>query len=201
MVRAADRPHLEDRGVQVRHSSITYLGCTLDGRTITPSGHPASFQAKHLAASGEAMEIRYTAQCHHEALVLGCDHYVLSVFVGTSKWELYEREVDPFFAAEYLEKCAEFWRFVENDVEPPAAPPLAVPAPRRLRSVDMLANNAWAIEAERWLQTRPIAKDHERAAKELKAMVEDDVGLAAGHGVQIKRGRNGSLYITETDND
>jgi hypothetical protein len=46
-----------------------------------------------------------------------------------------------------------------------------------------------------------MAKDHERAAKELKAMVEDDVGLAAGHGAQIKRGRNGSLYITEATND
>ena len=66
----------------------------------------------------------------------------------------------------------------------------------------MTLSNGWATtEALRWRQTSPIAKDHERAAKELKAMVEDDVALATGHGVQIKRGRDGSLYITETDND
>jgi hypothetical protein len=34
---------------------------------------------------------------------------------------LYEREFDPFLAAEYLEKCAEFSQFVETDSEPPAA--------------------------------------------------------------------------------
>jgi hypothetical protein len=32
-------------------------------------------------------------------------------------------------------------------------------------------------------------------------MVEDGAGVAAGHGVQIKQGRNGNLHITETDND
>ena len=69
---------VEDRRIQIRNPAIPYLGCTLDGRTTTATGHPASFQTKHLASSGEAMEIRYTAQCHHEALVHGYDYYVLS---------------------------------------------------------------------------------------------------------------------------
>jgi hypothetical protein len=32
-----------------------------------------------------SLATRVTAQCHSEVLVLGCDHYVLSGFVGNSK--------------------------------------------------------------------------------------------------------------------
>ena len=36
--------------------------------------------------------------------------------------------------------------------------------------------------------------------KELKALVEDDVSRAFGHGVEIKRAKNGNLSIKEISN-
>jgi predicted phage-related endonuclease len=179
------------------HSRLPFIGVTLDGLTTTEDGFDATLQAKHVSQSNEAMELRYTAQCTHEALVLGYDHYVMSVFVGSSKWELYEREVDPFFAAEYLALCEEFWDYVVTDREPPAPPPLPVPPPRRLRTVDMTASNIWAEYAGVWRSLKPSHQRFEAAAKELKRLIEPDVGLATGHGVQVKRGRNDALYISE----
>lgn len=184
-------------GEHVRHPIFPYLGVTLDGVSQTALGFPATVQAKHVGADNEATEIRYTAQCHHEAACLGFDHYMMSMFVGNSKWVLHEREVDPFFTEEYLAKAAQFWRFVEADIEPPSADPLPVPPPRQLRTVDMEGNNEFASFAVDWLRMKGPAKVFEDAAKALKKMIEPDVGLAIGHGVQIKRGRNDALYITE----
>ena len=185
------------RGEHVVHPTIPFMAVTLDGVSPTALGFPATVQAKHTGRDDEAMEIRYTAQCHHEAACLGYDHYMLSVLVGNSKWVLHERETDPFFTEEYIAKCREFWRYVEADEEPPAAEPLAVPPPRQLRTVDMEGNNEFASFALDWLRMKGPAKAFDEAAKALKKLIEPDVGLATGYGIQIKRGRNDALYITE----
>jgi predicted phage-related endonuclease len=184
-------------GEQVVHPQLPFLGVTLDGMSETEDGHPATVQAKHVGNADEAMELRYTAQNHHEAACMGVEHYIMSVFVGNNKWVLIEREVDPFFTEEYLSKCQEFWQYVELDVPPPAAAPLPVPPPRKLRTVDFDGNNQFASMAVDWIRFKGPAKAYEEAAKGLKSMVEIDVGLAIGHGIQIKRGRNDALYITE----
>lgn len=182
---------------QVTHNCIPYLGVTLDGMSYTETGHPAPLNAKHVSKNDEATSSRYMAQGTHEALVTGCDHFMFSMFVGSNRWVLEEYAVDPFFAEEYLAKCEQFWTYVELDERPPAAEPLPVPPPRTLRTVDMTGNNEWANFALDWLKLRGPAKAFEIAAKTLKDMVEEDVGLAIGHNIQIKRGRNDALYISE----
>lgn len=182
---------------QVTHPTIPYLGVTLDGFSCTEMGFPAPVNAKHVSRADEAMEIRYTAQGTHEAIVTDCDHYMFSVFVGNNKWELFESEVDPFFAEEYLSLCEQFWQHVASDTPPATVTPLPVPAPRRLRTVDMEGNNEFASYALDWLRLRGAAKAFDSAAKSLKGLVDLDVGLCHGYGIQIKRGRNDALYISE----
>ncbi len=125
------------RGEFVRHPTIPYLAANLDGVTTTSGGQLAYIDAKHVGRAGDQLTLRYTAQGTHCAIVLGYDWWCLSTLIGNSRWELTEQEVDPFFAAEYLEKSAEFWRYVERDEEPPPAPALPVPPPRKLRIVQL----------------------------------------------------------------
>lgn len=181
-------------GEQVIHRTIPYLGCTLDGFV---ADLPAPLQCKHVARLDDATELRYTAQLTHEAVATDCDRYVMSVFIGNNKWEMLEGEVDPFFREEYLEQCRQFWLYIEQDVEPPAAQPLPVPPPRQLMTVDMESSNEWCEWAYQWLGNRPAAQLCDRAAKHLKAMVEPDVGIATGAGVTVKRGRDDRLYLSE----
>ena len=184
-------------GEQVTHPKYPFLGVTLDGYSVTEGGYPAPVNAKHVAQDNLATELRYMAQGTHEALCTGCDHFMFSMFVGNNKWVLTEHEVDPFFAEEYIGKCGQFWYYVETGERPPLAEPLPVPPPRQLRTIDMTGNNQFAECAHEWLRLRGPAKAFETAAKSMKSMVEPDVGLVTGYNVQIKRGRNDALYISE----
>lgn len=178
------------RGDFMVHPTIPYLAANLDGVTVTADGQPAYVDFKHVGRSGDQLTLRYTAQCTHCAAILGLDWWVLSVFVGNSKWELTEQEIDPFFAADYLAKCAEFWKFVEADQEPPPVEPLPVPPPRKLRIVrlDDEFRDEWpnwagdCIRAFRkYVETKPAHDAHEASKREVKDLMPEDVG-------EIRRG-------------
>src|SRR5258707_292729 len=181
----------------------TPLGANLDGVTTTSGGKPAYIDFKHVGKSGDQMTLRYTAQCTHCALLLGFDDWALSTFVGNSKWELIEQEVDPFFAAEYLAKCGEFWGYVERDEEPPEADPLPVPPPRKLRTVtidlESPASN-WEgsiiLPVTRFLDTEGAAKANAIAREEIKSTLPEDVGLCVVGLVDLKRDKAGKLTIS-----
>lgn len=183
-----------------RHPEIAYLGCTLDGITRTSRDKRAAWQAKHVGRSGEAMELRYTAQGTHEALCCGYDWYVLSVFIGNAKWELHEVEVDPLFALEYLQKCHEFWSYVERDRRPPEVDPLAVPPPQRLRTIHLedLNRDHWpnwgspmAHEIEAFAGTKRAADLHALTREHIKSLLPDDVGEVTRGLFRLQRTKAG----------
>jgi hypothetical protein len=196
---------VERRGQQARHPTIPHLGCTLDGLTRTSGGDLATFQAKHVGRAGEQLVLRYTAQCTHEALCLGCDWFVMSTFVGNSKWELTEQEVDPFFAQDYVQKCAEFWRYVERDESPPDAVALPVPPPKRLRTVlldDLSVADwpNWGGEMVRhfgsFANTLSAHQAHEIAKRNIKDLMPDDVGLITRGLIKAARYKAGAVRIS-----
>ena len=132
-----------------------FMRCSLDG-IIDPLN--AVWQAKHVNAFSKIEEVvaRYTPQVTHEMIVTGCDKAVLSVFIGTDKYEAVEVGLEEFFASAYIERCVEFWGYVERDEPPPGAPALAVPVPaEKLRKVSMLGQQhdaeikAWREQRER----------------------------------------------------
>jgi hypothetical protein len=76
--------------------------------------------------------------------------------------------------------------------------PVAAPVPpEQWRSVDMSQSNAWTQWAADWLENQKPAKTFEKAAKELKALVEPDVGHAYSNLVEAKRSKNGAIRISE----
>lgn len=195
-----------------RHPEIPYLACTLDGESSTSGGFRAAWQAKHVGKSGEAMQLRYTSQGTHEALCLGTDWYVLSVFVANSKWELHECEIDPFFASEYLEKAAEFWSYVERDTEPPEVGPLPVPPPKRLRIVQL--EDAFREDWPNWgaemagyirtfAETKATADLHHLTREQIKRLTPEDVGTITRGRFTLKKATNGviRMSLAELDDD
>ncbi len=179
-------------------TAYPFMRCTLDGLTTTGAGNPAVFQAKHVNAFSKIEDVaqKYMAQIHHEMHVCGVRHAILSVFIGTLTYEHVEIECDDFYLAQLIDREREFWRCVESGEPPVQTAPVPAPAlPTKFRTVSMEGNNAWASNSADWLANGAAAKKFETAAKEIKALVESDVGTATGHGIEVKRSKAGSLTI------
>lgn len=174
--------------------------CELDG--LTDYG-TAIFEAKHVNAFtniGEQAE-KHIWQLHHNMHVAGVSKAILSVFFGNLKWEYVEIDEDPAITAQLLEAEAEFWEMVQSDTMPEdkAAQTVEV-AFDDMREVDMTGSNEWADLAVDWVSTKPNADTFAKAAKGIKALVEGDVKLAIGHGIQAKRSKSGAITIKEASN-
>lgn len=187
------------RGQVYRHPDHQYIGTTIDGLVMI-LGAPAIVQCKHVNAFSkiEEVERRYYAQVAHEMLCTGATLGFLSVFIGTHRHEIVEIHRDEAYTEALLGLEAAFWGYVERDEPPPQQEPLANPErPEALRAVEMQGNNLWADQAAAWLQNLGPSRLCERAAKGLRELVAPDVAHAFGHGVEIKRGRDGRLYLRE----
>lgn len=189
-----------DRNSLHRRHDRHYMRCELDGLTLTESGAGAIFEAKHVNAFSSIEEVvqRYMPQLHHNMHCANVRHAVLSVFLGTQKHEIFEVEMDDFYLAALLDAEEDFWRCVEGRTPPEGfEPPPAPVAFEKMREVDFTGSNEWAAFAADWLANKDAAKKFETSSKGLKALVEPDVGLAKGHGVQVKRSKAGSLTISQ----
>lgn len=188
------------RGEIYTHPDYSFIGATLDGLTLIGGG-PAIVQCKHVNpfAKIEEVEQRYYPQVAHEMLCTGASLAFLSVFIGTLKHEIVEMRRDRDYTARLLELECEFWRYVEGDEMPSEREGLAAPVkPETFRTLDMSQSNAWCSNAADWLTNLAASKICDKAAKELRALVEADVGLAVGAGVEAKRSKDGrSIYLRE----
>lgn len=189
------------------HGDRGFMRCTLDGLTTTAAGKPAVFQAKHVNAFSKIEEVtqRYMPQVHHEMHVAGMGHAILSVLMGTMAYEVIEIPCDEFYLAQLIDRERAFWDCVVNDTPPCVLEPIAAPVmPTEFRTVDMQGNNEWADAAADWLAGIEAVKKCAAAEirikgdkkKKLKGLLESDVGLATGHGIQAKRAKNGAVTIT-----
>jgi predicted phage-related endonuclease len=185
-------------GEMVVSKTHPFMRCTLDGITATADGKSAVFEAKHVGGFEpiETVVGRYQPQIHHAMHVAGLNRAVLSIFVGTRSWEMFEIECDDFYLAQLIDREREFWRCVESGEPPVQTATVAAPAmPTKFRTVSMEGNNTWASNAADWLANQTAAKSFEMASREIKALVEPDVGTATGHGIEVKRSKAGALTI------
>ncbi len=179
-----------------------YRSCTLDGETTTEAGDFAVFEAKHVNMMSKMDEVvqRYMPQLHHNSALAGVRHAVLSVFIGTMKWEFYEVEIEDWYLAELHQREEEFWAHVQSDTPPVDMPEIAAPIPvDEMRTVDMTGNNAWASSAADWLESRLAAKKFEKSTKTIKEMIDGDVRRGYGHGIDASRNKRGAIAIKECD--
>ena len=187
------------RGEVYRHPDHQYIGTTIDGLVLIED-RPAIVQAKHVNAFAkiEEVERRYFAQVQHEMLCTGSSLGFLSVILGTQRHEIIEIPRSENYMESLLALEQAFWRYVEADEPPPSQEPLATPEkPDAVRVVDMAASNMWGSWAAVWLRNLAPSRQCDQAARELRALIEPDVAHAFGAGVEVKRGKDGRLYLRE----
>lgn len=171
-----------------------FMTANLDGLV----GTEAVFEAKHVNPFAKDDEIigRYWWQLQHYMIVTNLPRAYLSVIFGTQRWDWFTVEADTDDQIALIEREREFWRYVELDQEPPDAPAVQPNIPAT-RSVDMTGNNEWGAAAADWLEHREGAKRFKAAEKALKDNTPDDAVRAFGHGIEVKRAKNGALRIGE----
>jgi hypothetical protein len=190
-----------------------FMAANLDGITQTKNGF-AYWDAKHVGRLDEATVLRYTPQMTHCCTILGLDWWVLSVFIGNSKWEMVENEIDPMYQADLIAKEREFWQFVTDDIEPPEAEaaPVLPPKPQpKLRSIivptddpDVYAalcrSNNWIGDAKKHVEaiigTDAAAKVWAIHREDMKTLVPEDVGEFVWGRYRLARSRAGAVTQT-----
>ena len=170
--------------------------CTLDGFI---AGKAAVWEAKHTSAFVKPEDVleRYMPQLQHNMAVAKAERAILSVIFGNHKFEIFEVTSDWLYQLDLLAAEKAFWASVQ-DGTPPGAPPIPIaPKAAGVREVCLEGQNSWAAAAADWLAHRGAAKIHSGACVQIKALVEDDVARAFGHGIEAKRSKSGAITIRE----
>lgn len=189
-----------DRQIPAVHSRHHFIGCTLDGLAVLPSGDEAVFEGKFMLPWAkdieEAAREKHYWQVQHQMMVTGLSKCFLSVITGGGKYFCLEIEASATDQAILLEQERKFWFAVQEGLEPVLMGAEAPGAPAKaIKTYNMEKSNAWAIHASVWLGTREAHADHEAAKKTLKDILPADAQIAHGHGVMAKRAKNGAVTL------
>lgn len=179
-----------------------WMACSLDGISSTAQGHPCVLDFKHVGQFSQAVIERYTPQLTHQATVMGFDWWALSIFVGNSRWQLVEQEVDPFYQAELISAEREFWELLQSGAEiedriAPSEPPKPQPLLRVVQLDDQFEDAwpNWAMEMNTYVadfrRTHAAAAAHAISREQIKGLMPEDVGLITRENVSIKRDARG----------
>ena len=170
--------------------------CTLDGLV---SAKNAVWEAKHTNAFVKPEDVleRYMPQLQHNMAVAKADRAILSVIFGNQKFEIFEVASDWLYQLDLFHAERTFWACVQNGTPPAPAPIPSTPKAVGVREVCLNGQNSWAAAAADWLAHREAAKTHSTACVQIKALVEDDVARAFGHGIEAKRSKSGAITIRE----
>lgn len=186
---------LVHRGQWVNHPEFSHIGCTLDAYRVADK---CVIDCKARIGFQPIDEIRayYCAQLVVQKACLKADKAALLIVHGGAEPREYEASWDAEYEAQVWERLAWFWSRVES-MQPPCALPAVKGQVPAIRVVDMSGSNAWAAYAANWLGNKEARDCFERAAKELKSLIEPDVAKAFGHGICATRSRAGALSIKD----
>jgi predicted phage-related endonuclease len=189
------------RGDAIIHPTVPIIRSTLDGyddqegRVVD-----AKLLNQFTPDKGNWIIDRYGWQMVHQMATVQCDKGSLYISIHMAKPYRVDWERDHFQEAMYIDRVRQFWSYVEQDKEPPGAPPVEAPVPVELmRELDMTGNNEWGSFAAQWLENADAAKKAEAAIKGLKGMVPKDVSRAHCPTVELIRKANGLHIRKVTD--
>lgn len=191
-------------GDRLSHDDYPFMHVTLDGETETERGEGAIFEAKHVNPFNfkpDNIIQKYFAQCQHGMAIRGHSHAILSVLVGTLKWEHMEIEADIFYQGELIERANAFWECVKSGKPPCVMEAAAIPDKviDFKPPVDMTGNNEWATFAHDWIKNKEGAEKFKSSVDGIKGLMEADYLVASGYGIQCKRDKKGALRISEAE--
>lgn len=209
-----DRPDeltVKRRPEMVVSKDYPWMACHLDGMTTTPGGHRCPIDAKHVARADDPMIVRYTAAGTHQATVMGCDWWALSVLVGNSRWEVIYQPVDPLFQARLVAAEKEFAEWLAGEIEPEdravaGEPPKPAPKLEQVHVPTALSGPVYdaLVREKNWLpdllaaarrfrDTDGAAKVHAIASREIKDLLPPTVGLVEWGLFRVMRDKGGAV--------
>ena len=190
---------INGRGKSFQHPDVAWALCTLDG-WVDAAGIPV--EAKHVGgfeAPGVIIE-RYMPQMHWTMYCTDTTEIMFSQIRGAKAPEPVFIKRDETYLEDVLDRAEQFMRCVFDLREPVSNPYLKPPRPEFSRVVDMTDSNAWAEHAAQWRFRQAAHNEFEAAMVEIKKLVPADAKEAFGHGIRVRRSKNGALTI-KAEND
>lgn len=173
-----------------------WAACTLDGFDAALGG-PVEAKCVGGFEPRATVIARYMPQAHWQMRCTGTTKFAFSIIEGGREPAINYADYDEAYGAELWARGVAFMQCLKDLTPPMQFTPVAAPVPQdQWRECDMTGNNAWSSFAADWLAHKNAAKKYETANKELKALVDPDVGLAFGHAVKVKRSKTGSLTVS-----
>jgi hypothetical protein len=188
------------RGEVVDHPSIAEFCCTLDGYRAHDE---AVIETKFLAPfrNKEEFVVYYYPQVLAQMRCTGATRGVLLVGQGTSEPVEHEIIPDDVYEAAMWTRVAEFRQCLRT-FTPPFPMPKKVPIDQ-FRTVDLSQEpmpnwgHVMLPTLEIYEETREAAAEHDRAGKEARALVPDDVNVVLAGEHKLSRDRRGAIRITK----
>jgi len=187
--------------VRYYHPTLPTMFAHFDG-WITE--HDTFVEAKHTRSGASLREkaIYYMPQLQHGMAVADRKHCYFSIIAGNDEpeWAVVERNEE--YVGKLIDMEQAFWWHVESRVPPEISPTGRQAEAKRLantikvdglRGYDMTSNNQWAMLACDLIAYREAATLFDAARKQIKDLVPADAAECSGHGLVIKRAKNGSL--------
>jgi hypothetical protein len=172
---------------------------TLDGVFVCDEGEGV-LEAKHLNSYNFSLDKtinNYYPQLQHNMLVSGLPFSALTIFIGSMQWQWEMVRADPDFQEILVSRETEFWECVVSGREPigfdAVEPNIPVVPGKEIISLD--GDNEFAMAAYDYLRTQHDAKLNKISAEKIREKVPAHVGGVKGHGVIVRRQKNGSLRI------
>lgn len=186
------------RGEVVYHPSYPWASCTLDAASVPEKMVIECKTMNNFRDADEAVRF-YSWQVLYQCGITGYERGCLYVSRGGMEPEEIEIRRDDHIETTMWTRAKEFYECVENltlPVKMTAAKTTGIK--EALRTVDMQGNNAWATNAADWLANKEPAKKFKEATEAIKELIEADVGTATGHGITVKKSKDGKLSIKES---
>lgn len=186
---------LTNRGGFVPHPTLPYLSCTLDAyrpddATVIDCKAPGRWRVLDDVLTYYPGQLVVQKACMH------AQNAALLIVHGGDEPTEYACDWTDEYESEVWTRLAWFWDRV-NTLEPPCAIPAAKGSVKAVRTVDMSRSNTWATAAAQWINNKQAAGLFNRAAKDIKGLIQDDVARAYGAGIEATRNRAGALTIKE----
>lgn len=185
-----------NRRRKLRHDKYTFLTATLDGATRLNDGELIPIDAKHVGGFKPLDEVvsYYTPQLAVQMAIMDAPQAVLSVFIGSNKWDYRVVNRDTFYEDRLILELKRFWACVQDKTPPVELPELLPEVPvERWRDVDHSTHNAWCSHEQDYLEHEAASKLFENADKELRTLVPADAKTCTGKFLVARRSKNGSL--------
>ena len=186
------------RQEQVWHPEMSWCRATLDGYDAS---RKAVIDAKHTNPNSrrDGLIAEYSPQLQHQMLIMGIDHAILSVIVGSSEPILIQVDRDDWWIDDYVDLLKRFWECVITDTPPSWKASIGQPNTDEKTAIinveDTDQSEEWKLHAAKWLDNKLSAEKFTQAREALKSMIPGDAKQAYGHGVTVNRSIDNKISI------